>query len=107
MRVQLLYFDGCPSWQVAEARLRDALVAVGLAELVELVEVTTQEQAERLGFRGSPSVLVDGRDLFTQTGTDFGLMCRVYSTPDGLRGSPTTEQLVDALGGLAPRQDAP
>ena len=36
-----------------------------------------------------------------QTGTDFGLMCRVYSTPEGLRGSPTTEQLVAALAGTA------
>jgi len=69
--------------------------------VIELVEVTTQEQAERIGFRGSPSVLVDGRDLFAQTGTDFGLMCRVYSTPEGLRGSPTTEQLVAALAGPA------
>jgi len=93
----LLYFDGCPSWQVAEVRLRDALMATGVAELIELVEVTTQEQAQRLGFRGSPSVLVDGRDLFVEPDAAFGMMCRVYSTPDGLRGSPTTEQLVDAL----------
>jgi hypothetical protein len=66
VRVQLLYFDGCPNWEVESTHLRDALVAVGLAEWVELVEVTAPEQAERLGFRGSP----------------------------------TTEQLVDALAGL-------
>ena len=97
MRVQLLYFEGCPNWQIAEARLRDALVAVGIAELVELVEVNTHEQAVRLGFRGSPSVMVDGRDLFAPPGAAYGLMCRVYSTPEGLQGSPTTEQWVAAL----------
>ncbi len=107
MRVQLLYFDGCPNWEVAQARLRDALVAVGLAELVELVEVTTDEQAEQLGFRGSPSVLVDGSDLFTEPDEAFGMMCRVYSTPEGLRGSPTTEQLVAALAGVEAGQDGP
>jgi len=103
MRVELLYFDGCPSWQFAEARLRDALMAAGVAELVELVEVTTQEQAEQLSFCGSPSVLVDGHDLFAEPDAAFGMMCRVYSTPDGLRGSPTTEQLVDALADIGRR----
>ncbi|WP_291377466.1 thioredoxin family protein [Demequina sp.] len=97
MHVQLLYFDGCPNWQVAQARLRDALVAVGAVDVVELVEVTTQEQAERLGFRGSPSVIVDGRDLFWQPDAGVGLVCRVYSTPEGLGGAPTTAQLVEAL----------
>ncbi len=107
MRVQLLYFDGCPNWEVAQARLRDALVAVGIAELVELVEVTTEEQAERLGFHGSPTVMVDGRDLFPQPDAGFGLMCRVYSTPEGLGGAPTMEQLVAALAGIAAGQGAP
>ena len=107
MRVQLRYFDGCPNWQVAEARLRDALVAIGAVDLVELVEVTTQDQAERLTFHGSPSVMVDGRDLFGQPDADVGLVCRVYSTPEGLGGAPTTAQLVAALTAVAAGQDAP
>jgi hypothetical protein len=110
MRVQLLYFDGCPNWEVAGARLRDALVAVGIAELIEPVEVTSQEDAERLGFRGSPTVMVDGRDLFAEPAdaadAGVGLVCRVYSTPEGLSGAPTTEQLVDALADLAAGRDA-
>jgi hypothetical protein len=100
MRVQLLYFDGCPSWEATEVRLRGALVAVGIVEMVELVEVTSQEHAEQLSFHGSPTVMVDGRDLLTEPDAAFGLMCRVYSTSEGLRGSPTTEQLVDALAGI-------
>lgn len=101
VRVELLYFDGCPNWEVAQARLRDALVTIGVAELVDLVEVTSQEQADRLGFLGSPTVRVDGRDLFPQPGAGFGLMCRVYSTPEGLGGAPTTQQLVAALAEAA------
>jgi len=103
----LLYFDGCPNWEVAQARLRDALVAVGIAELVELVEVTTEEQAEQLAFHGSPTVMVDGRDLFAQPDAGVGLACRVYSTPEGLGGAPTMEQLVDALARVAAGQDGP
>ena len=107
MRVTLLYFDGCPNWELALARLRDALVAVGIAEPVELVNVTEQEHAERIGFRGSPSVMVDGRDLFAGPDAPVGLSCRVYATPEGLSGAPTTEQLVDALSGLAAVQGTP
>lgn len=95
------YFDGCPNWEVALARVRDALMAVGLAEEVELHEVTSQEHAERLGFRGSPSVLVDARDLFATPDAPVGLACRVYATPEGLSGAPTTQQLVEAFAGLA------
>lgn len=98
-----MYFDGCPNWELAQARLRDALVAVGLAENVELVEVTGPEQAERLGFRGSPTVLVDGHDLLGQPDAPVGLACRVYATPDGLQGAPTTEQLVEALADTSAR----
>ncbi len=97
MRIQLLYFDGCPNWEVAQARLRDALVAVGSVDMIELVEVATQEQAERIGFHGSPTVMVNGRDLFAGADAPVGLACRVYSTPEGLGGAPTTEQLASAL----------
>lgn len=97
MRIELLYFDGCPNWELAQARMRDALLAVGIAEDVQLIEVTGQEHAERLGFRGSPTPMVDGRDVFGEPGAPAWLVCRVYATPEGLAGCPTTQQLVAAL----------
>lgn len=99
----MLYFAGCPNWELAQARLRDALVAVGLAEIPELIEVTDQDHAEQLGFRGSPTLMVDGHDLFGQPEAPAGLACRVYATPTGLAGSPTTQQLVEALADAAAR----
>lgn len=97
MRVQLLYFDECPNWRVTDARLREALEAIGQPVEVERVLVRTPEQAEEWGFRGSPSVLIDGEDPFAQAGAPVGLSCRLYRTPDGIGGSPTVGQLVDAL----------
>ena len=32
-----------------------------------------------------------GRDAFPTSDPSFGLTCRVYATPDGLAGCPTTE----------------
>jgi hypothetical protein len=54
--------------------------------------VTSVEEAEALRFRGSPTVLVDGRDPFASGGELFGLACRIYQTPDGPAGSPTVQQ---------------
>lgn len=99
MRVDLLYFDGCPNWTETERRLADALVAVGAeATAYTLVAVTSVAEAERLRFRGSPTVLVDGQDPFAEPDAPVGLSCRVYRTPGGLRGAPTVEQLVAVLG---------
>jgi hypothetical protein len=79
-------------------RLREALRAEGLAIIEPILElVATPEDAERLRFVGSPTVLVDGHDPFAGGETTFGLSCRVYQTPEGLAGSPTTEQLRSAL----------
>ncbi len=97
MRVQLLYFDDCPNWQVADTRLREALETLGRPVEVEKVLVTTPEQAEHWGFHGSPSVLIDGEDPFAQPGASVGLSCRLYRTPQGVGGSPTVDQLVEVL----------
>jgi hypothetical protein len=98
MDVALLYFDGCPNWQVTDERLRDALVEVGCGEVqVEHGVVTTPEEAEAAQFRGSPTVLVNGQDPFLDRDSPVGLSCRVYRTEDGLAGSPTVRQLIGVL----------
>jgi hypothetical protein len=42
-------------------------------------------------------VLIDGIDPFAQPDGPTGLSCRIYTTPDGLRGSPTIGMLRAAL----------
>jgi hypothetical protein len=94
--VTLLYFDGCPHWQQADEYLRT--LAVEIPDLVVSRRVVdTPEEAEQLGFRGSPSVLVDGLDPFADPSAPVGLSCRVYETPGGRAGLPTIDQLRDAL----------
>ena len=98
MDVTLRYFDGCPNWQTADVRLREALAVTGHAELaIRYEKVETPDEAAALRFTGSPTVLLDGRDAFETPSTDFGLACRLYPTPAGLAGAPTLEQLVEAL----------
>jgi hypothetical protein len=99
MDVTLLYFDDCPSWTVADARLGEALRIVGLdPALVERRLITTDEEAQRARFRGSPTILIDGVDPFADDDDGpFGLSCRVYRTESGLEGSPTLDALVGAV----------
>jgi len=74
----LVHFDGCPYWRVPEARLREALAGLGdTAASVTYEWVETPEQAERNGFRGSPTILVDGRDPFAHPDYPIGLSCRL------------------------------
>ena len=96
MKVQIQYFEGCPNWRVAERRLREALDLVGDSSPVERCPVETQEEAERLRFSGSPTILINGRDPFPTGSEAYGLTCRVYPTPEGLGGSPSLRQCIDA-----------
>lgn len=95
--VLVLYFSGCPSWKAALERVHAASVRAGVPVQVSARAVESNEVAERLGFTGSPTILLDGRDPFAQPGRMSALACRVYATPEGLAGSPTVDQLVDAL----------
>ena len=98
MVLSLLFFDGCPNWRVTHDRLREALARVGRDDVsVELRIVATPEEADAEGFRGSPTVLVDGQDPFLDRDSPVGLSCRVYRTADGLTGSPTVEELIGVL----------
>ena len=101
MKVELLWFPGCPNWRETDARLRLAVPLAGVDAEVVLVEVTTAEDAQRLRFRGSPTVLVDGGDSFASDSDPVGLSCRVFRTPEGLRGAPTVDQLVEVLRGAS------
>ncbi len=98
MEVVLQYFDDCPSWKEAAAHL-DALAAETPGLVVSRQRVETVEEAERLNFRGSPSILIDGIDPFAPDDAPVGLACRVYPTPNGPAGSPTLEQIRTAIIG--------
>ncbi len=99
MRVEVLYFDGCPTYVAATRILQEALSELGVKAEVELVAVNTDEEARGLRFPGSPTLRVDGRDLFpVPERSVWALGCRMYATPEGLKGYPTREMVRDALG---------
>ena len=98
MKVELLYFDGCPAYLTAEKTLKEVLADEGIETNVKLVAVNTDEEARRLRFPGSPTIRVADRDLFPAPEREnWRQGCRVYATPEGLKGSPTAGMLREAL----------
>lgn len=95
--VELLFWEGCPSYPEARAMLDDVLA--GRAE-VEMRQVHTQEEADELAFPGSPTIRIDGRDVDEEGAARArpALTCRIYHRPDGrISPIPSREQIEEAL----------
>lgn len=98
MEVALQYFDGCPNWETSLAHLV-SLQGEGHRFDIVLQFIHTPEEAESAGFRGSPTLIVDGIDPFADPDAPVGLSCRIYTTETGHAGSPTLKQLREAITG--------
>jgi hypothetical protein len=99
MRVELLYWDGCPSHPQALADLQDAMRDAGLDPGgIEVRHVDTDDAAATEGFVGSPTIRIDGVDVFDPGDEPLGLTCRIYYLRDGrVSPVPDPEDLRDAL----------
>jgi hypothetical protein len=85
-RIEVLYFDGCPSFEALLPRLRELVAEHGEnPDDISLRAIETLEDAEAARFLGSPSVRVDGRDVDPTASRreDFGLKCRLYLSDEG------------------------
>jgi hypothetical protein len=99
MRIEILYFSGCPNHGPATACVRQVLTEEDTpAEMVE-VEVKDMATARRIGFLGSPTVLVDGQDVEPAARAErtFGLSCRTYIDSGRRAGVPPSEWIRAAV----------
>jgi hypothetical protein len=99
MKVELLWWEGCPSHPEALEDLERVLSEEGVDAKVDLIEVESDEQAHRERFPGSPTIRLDGEDAIAPPeGEPFSLTCRVYRQRDGrISPTPDPEDLRDAV----------
>ena len=99
VRIELLYFDGCPNHEAFLPHLRELLDRERVTEEVRLRRVESPEEAERERFLGSPTLRIDGRDVEPGAAErrDFGLKCRLYRTDSGVGGVPHDDWIARAL----------
>ena len=96
MKIELLYFDSCPSYKQALANLKEALKEKNLQADLTLIKVESEEKAENVGFQGSPSIRINGKDL---EGKDegFSFSCRLYNTDGKLAAAPSKKAIIAKL----------
>jgi len=95
MRVRVLVTENCPHRATTIRLVCDVMQELGVESSIEEIAIHDVEQARRLHFLGSPTILIDGRDIEPARRTDinFGIQCRLY----GKSGTPSREMVVAAF----------
>lgn len=97
MKIELLHIAECPSWSSCLKNIRHALIDLDDDSKVNVYLLDASDKEGFSRFHGSPTILVDGQDIFPIDDYDGALSCRVYSTPEGRRGMPSVDQIVEKL----------
>lgn len=98
MKVEILYFEGCPNHVPALEMVRRVLDRENIQAEVRLIEVPDEKAAETVRFLGSPSLRVEGVDIEPGREDDppfYG--CRTYTAGGKTVGVPPEKWLMDAL----------
>ena len=86
--VQLLTVEDCPHLEQAQHDL-ESILRTGIIEVpIQLIFVTGPDDAEFLGFQGSPTIRINGDDVVPQPELPVALACRVYRDADGRTLAP-------------------
>lgn len=99
MKIEVLYFDGCPNHKPAVERVQQLLREEGVSAGVLEVNVSDTSIAQKVGFLGSPSVRVNGLDVEPEAraASENGMMCRTYAVDGRREGLPSREVLRHAI----------
>jgi hypothetical protein len=92
MRVELLYWDADPNYMTARQRLVEVLTEDAFETPIQMVAVNSQQDADLLGFVGSPTIRIDGADIWPDAEGHVGLHLRAYP-PDAQADGPAVEPM--------------
>ena len=105
LHVELLATLDCPHAERAEEVLRSTLEEDGYKPRVDRVYVSDLDNAAGLGFRGSPTIRIDGIDIAPGAADmPISLACRLYPQADGRLSGVIPQETI--LGELARRREA-
>ena len=95
MKIEFLYFEGCPHYPPALAMLKDILKEEEVEHPIELIQVASDRHAQETRFLGSPSIRINGKDIeeVEIASPDYGIKCRIYNGNGGPIGAPPEELL--------------
>lgn len=98
MQIEVLHIDNCPNTATTLNHVGAALAALGRQDIsVQLRRIESPADTSGTCFAGSPTVAANGTDVFPGANPTSDLACRIYHTPEGLSGTPTINQIIEAL----------
>ena len=89
--VELVFFEGCPNAARARENLSAALATSGRPATWQEWDIGAEATPEAYRVYGSPTVLVDGRDVTGPGGQSQAMACRAD-------GAPSVAAIVEQLG---------
>lgn len=90
-RIDLVYFEGCPNAVKARENLRSAIELAGAGVEWAEWDLMADGTPEQYRTHGSPTVLVNGRDVTGEGHGAVAMACRAD-------GAPSVETIRDAIG---------
>jgi len=94
LRVTFQYTEDCPSHEEALTRLRKILTEEGYDVNVDIIKVESDDEAKRLRFTGSPTILLNDVDIDLQANSHYALACRAYKLEDGRISPLPSEEMI-------------
>ena len=95
-KIEFFYFEGCPSYKKTLDYLKEIIDEEKLDSNLKLILVESPEEAQKLGFQGSPSIRVNGTDLEDKN-DGYSFNCRLYSVDGELTGTPSKKFIRNKL----------
>ena len=97
-KVELIYDRDCPNVEAARQQLRRAFEQLGQCVKWDEWDRSDPSSPDHARHYGSPTILIDGKDVFGASPLEGADCCRVYhSQNDGFGGVPPVEAITTAL----------
>ena len=99
MKIEVLVVDNCPSYPLALDLLYRVLREEGLSVPIDVLRMSSHEDAVRTRFLGSPTIQINGEDVEggARARQDFGLKCRLYTVDGRLVGVPDERMFRESI----------
>lgn len=98
MRIEFLYFDGCPNYVEAKKVLETLLKKEDVDDPIDVIHVRNEDEAREHGFLGSPSIRINDQDIEVDRRADLPLYgCRLYPSNTENTGLPPSAMIIRAI----------
>lgn len=95
INIEVQHFEGCPNSPILIKRVTEAMKLFDNIDYKEII-IDSDEKANEVNFRGSPTLLINGIDFEGSSDQDsFSLSCRIYRN-----GLPTVENITTEINKL-------